>query len=268
MDAVSASEPVAAVRVTGRQGATVVIAIAGELDLASAPSVEAALEALSAEEPQRIVFDVAELTFLDSSGLAVLLGMAQRMPVSLRNANAVVQRIVTTTGLTEVLPIEPGPGSSASSTTPERLLLEVHEYPCTARSARDARQMVSTLLAWLSADTAGSVTAMVSELATNALVHARTSFELSVEVSGDRVVRVAVTDGGPGWPTMATPSATELHGRGLRMVELLSDAWGVHALGDRAGKTVWFEIRAAPDPQAGRAIRSQGSPAAATSSTG
>ena len=52
-------------RVTPMDGGT--LQLAGELDMASAPLLSAALEGLPVEG--RLSFDLAELTFLDSSGL-------------------------------------------------------------------------------------------------------------------------------------------------------------------------------------------------------
>lgn len=44
--------------------------------------------------------------------------------------------------------------------------------------------------------------------------------------------------------------ALETSGRGLQLVEALSEAWGARQQDDRAGKVVWFSLRAAPGPAA------------------
>jgi anti-sigma regulatory factor (Ser/Thr protein kinase) len=81
---------------------------------------------------------------------------------------------------------------------------------------------------------------MVSELATNALRHAETPFSVRVEqVPG--TVRVEVADGGEGQPAVRSPEPSEPSGRGLRIVESLSESWGVTAASG-AGKTVWFTV--------------------------
>ena len=81
----------------------------------------------------------------------------------------------------------------------------------------------------------------MSELATNAVRHARTPFEMAVTYDGD-VVRVEVEDGGPGLPhrVFADPRATS--GRGLALVATLSRGWGIQREG--RSKVVWFEVPA------------------------
>lgn len=54
------------------------LALAGELDLAGAPSLQREIESLPWPHLAELVFDLAELTFMDSSGLAVLIRASQR----------------------------------------------------------------------------------------------------------------------------------------------------------------------------------------------
>ena len=54
-----------------------------------------------------------------------------------------------------------------------------------------------------------------------------------------------MSDGGEGRPRLLSPSPRELSGRGLRIVEAMSDAWGVQPTS--TGKTVWFTL---PQPRA------------------
>lgn len=80
---------------------------------------------------------------------------------------------------------------------------------------------------------------MVSELATNAVKHARTGFSLVVEERDDGV-RIEVTDHGPGTPRKRSPSPQEPSGRGLLIVQALSDDWGI--VEEQHGKAVWLSI--------------------------
>ena len=93
---------------------------------------------------------------------------------------------------------------------------------------------------------------MVSELATNCIRHTGTEFELSIARSG-REIRVEVSDRARGVPTKRSPGLEEPTGRGLQIVELLSEDWGVE-LAPGGGKTVWFTV-AAPQPTAEGALR-------------
>ena len=90
---------------------------------------------------------------------------------------------------------------------------------------------------------------MLSELATNAVQHARTEFEVGIWVTPDgegRSVLVRVTDQAPGFPVPQDPPADAPHGRGLRIIESLAAGWGVEMEHDRPGKTVWFTARVGP----------------------
>jgi anti-sigma regulatory factor (Ser/Thr protein kinase) len=107
-----------------------------------------------------------------------------------------------------------------------------------ASSAREARSFVADALPDLDGlDT--RVALAVSEVASNAILHARTPFIVRVLVNPDRV-RVEVTDQDPHMPVRQDYSADSVTGRGLAIVEELSDRWG--ADGHEGDKTVWFEI--------------------------
>ena len=71
---------------------------------------------------------------------------------------------------------------------------------------------------------------MVSELATNGIRHGQTSFDLVIELTADEI-RVEVTDHGGGTPTMRFPGPDEPTGRGLQIVDMLSERWGVESRG-------------------------------------
>ena len=81
---------------------------------------------------------------------------------------------------------------------------------------------------------------LVTELTTNAVVHAHSPIRLTVEPLDDRV-RVEVRDDDPTHldpPEAPDPHATS--GRGLWLVSALACEWGIN--GNEHGKTVWFEV--------------------------
>jgi hypothetical protein len=78
---------------------------------------------------------------------------------------------------------------------------------------------------------------VVSELVTNAVLHARTTIELNVFV-GDDALRIEVSDQGRDRPQIWAHDGTS--GRGLPILEALVQSWGVLDLG--SGKTVWCEM--------------------------
>jgi anti-sigma regulatory factor (Ser/Thr protein kinase) len=111
--------------------------------------------------------------------------------------------------------------------------------PPEPRSAGAARRFVAAALG--SGDEVEELAVLlVSELASNAVLHARTSFELAVRVSADRL-RVEVIDGDPTMPSLKTYVAESVTGRGLHMIAASADRWGFESHPD--GKVVWFELR-------------------------
>lgn len=80
----------------------------------------------------------------------------------------------------------------------------------------------------------------VSELVTNAILHASTDVELSVTLGRQRV-RLAVRDQSSDLPTLERHTSTASTGRGLAMVIAMADAWGIDRH-DYRGKTVWCEL--------------------------
>jgi two-component sensor histidine kinase len=115
------------------------------------------------------------------------------------------------------------------------------------RSVAAARRFVEGELTGVPTDVQDAVLLMVSELATNALVHAESGFDVTVDRS-DRSVLVSVSDDGVGTPTVQSPGASEPHGRGIRIVNRLSDEWGIAPGTGSADhlKTVWFRVFVAP----------------------
>jgi anti-sigma regulatory factor (Ser/Thr protein kinase) len=80
---------------------------------------------------------------------------------------------------------------------------------------------------------------VVTELAANAVVHARSPFSVSIS-SGDSTIRILVRDRSLAAPAMQQDVPTRPSGRGLRLVTALSSRWGVDPTPD--GKVVWAEL--------------------------
>jgi len=121
------------------------------------------------------------------------------------------------------------------------------QFSAVDASVGAARTFVTGMMADAQADIQDSVALMVSELATNALVHASGGFAVSVERS-DGSMFVSISDRGEGTPVLQAPPSSEPHGRGLRIVDKLSDEWGISPPpgGGRRGKTVWFRLSLHP----------------------
>jgi anti-anti-sigma factor len=97
-------------------GGTACLALHGELDLASAPALESSLLEIEQQVPSRLVIDLGDLQFLDSTGLRLLLQANSRAEqrgseLVLRPGNAAVQRVFDVTGALDVLRFEDAAGS-------------------------------------------------------------------------------------------------------------------------------------------------------------
>lgn len=120
-------------------------------------------------------------------------------------------------------------------------MISSRSFPRRAESVPTARHFVAELISGTSKDIGERVAVMVSELATNAIQHGRTDFDVRVETN-DQSIRVEITDSGAGQPTVQSAGAEELSGRGLRIVDVLADSWGVQPSTTGAGKSVWFVV--------------------------
>ncbi len=120
------------------------------------------------------------------------------------------------------------------------------ELPPRGASVGDARALVRAALdeadarQWLD-----EAELAVSELVTNALVHAGTTIRVQVRVDGAGL-RVEVADSSPHLPVHRDYAPTSGTGRGLHLVDDVVDEWGVVLHNE--GKVVWFEIRSPTAP--------------------
>jgi PAS domain S-box-containing protein len=111
-----------------------------------------------------------------------------------------------------------------------------------ARSVGSARRLLQDAMSRSGADKDKHIDAAVlvlSEIVTNALVHAGTDVTVRVW-SGSAGTRVEVEDGGTHLPVRRRYARTAGTGRGLQLVDELADRWGVHRR--TSGKSVWFEV--------------------------
>jgi anti-sigma B factor antagonist len=85
-----------------------IVAVSGDLDISNAASLEAAVAPVVAQRPEQLIFDLSGLRFMDSAGIAVLVGAATQVnAVRLRDPSPIVRRVVEITGLSDTLHIEP-----------------------------------------------------------------------------------------------------------------------------------------------------------------
>jgi anti-sigma regulatory factor (Ser/Thr protein kinase) len=130
-------------------------------------------------------------------------------------------------------------GVVIASTFPEEVVTVIAPFPSDPSSVTDARHFVADALTEDGCPRATIETAelLVSELASNAVLHARSPFQISLS-RYDHSVTIAVTDGSDARPVRR--EVTETGGRGLHLVAALAKEWGVCSR--NGGKAVYFRL--------------------------
>src|ERR1044072_6002837 len=119
-------------------------------------------------------------------------------------------------------------------------------YPTHGAYVKTARDHVEKIARhWgLRESLVGDLRLLASELVTNAIMHAHVprGREIGVTLAlSPEAVRLEVRDAGDGNPATREPTPEDLNGRGLLLVDLLDDEWGV--ITQVVGKIVFAEIR-------------------------
>jgi anti-sigma regulatory factor (Ser/Thr protein kinase) len=116
---------------------------------------------------------------------------------------------------------------------------QARRFDCQPESVAGARQFVRDLLSEEPREIVEAAELMTSELATNSVRHADSDFELAILRSREEI-RVEVSDRGQGQPVPRSPTPQEQSGRGLQIVQALSENWGITP--SPGGKLVWFTL--------------------------
>ncbi len=119
------------------------------------------------------------------------------------------------------------------------------ELPGDLASPSRARRFVArTLEPVLGREDVETAMLVTSELVTNATLHAGSSCQLALHVDGP-VLFIRVSDADRRIPVRRPAISDQLStGRGLRLLEVLCERWGVDT--EQAGKTVWCRLRVSP----------------------
>ncbi|MCX5329732.1 MULTISPECIES: SpoIIE family protein phosphatase [unclassified Streptomyces] len=121
--------------------------------------------------------------------------------------------------------------------------LQQHVASGDPEALAEARHMIrAAVRAWGARDRADEIELVADELVTNALMHTEGSaiVTLRVMAGSDRRLRVEVEDSSSALPRRREAGESGVSGRGLLLVDLLTDVWGVEARG--GGKCVWCEF--------------------------
>lgn len=119
-------------------------------------------------------------------------------------------------------------------------------FRCDPESTRAARRFVLHAVGPVPSELRDTIAVMAGELVMNAVQHARTEFQVTVELTA-ATLRVEVTDSGGGRPAAGPmPPPGSRRGRGLPIVNSLADEWGVIPSPHSPGKGIWFQIAMPP----------------------
>jgi anti-sigma regulatory factor (Ser/Thr protein kinase) len=125
----------------------------------------------------------------------------------------------------------------------------VMQFPADRTAPSRARRFVAeTLRSWdVPRRVIDDAVLLVSELVTNALLHARSAPVVELDRLNGRI-RFVVCDDSPALPRRRRYARDAVTGRGIALVETLATQWGSEPTGE--GKRVWFEL----DADAARAV--------------
>ncbi|MGX1135007.1 PAS domain S-box-containing protein [Streptomyces glaucescens] len=121
--------------------------------------------------------------------------------------------------------------------------LQQHVAPGDPEALTGARHMIrAAVRAWGAGDRADDIELVADELITNALMHTEGAAIVTLRVlnGGERRLRVEVEDSSSALPRRREAGESGVSGRGLLLVDLLTEVWGVEARG--GGKCVWCEF--------------------------
>lgn len=95
-----------------REGDQATVRASGEIDLASSPELRRQLQALLDDGVRRISLDLGDVTFIDSSGLGVLVGVLKRVneagtdgALEIHGLDGPVRKVFEITGLHEIFDV-------------------------------------------------------------------------------------------------------------------------------------------------------------------
>lgn len=139
---------------------------------------------------------------------------------------------------TDLVPVASPPDTTAAELAVghacSRIYLPIPESVPAARHF-----VVDVLRSWGNDDLAGDAALIISELATNALSHAMSPFRAVLDRRGGGL-RIGVEDAADIPLERRMTSAEDTSGRGVAIIEALSERWGYSAV--PGGKVVWAEL--------------------------
>ncbi|MGA5305890.1 ATP-binding protein [Nucisporomicrobium flavum] len=228
----------------GAQGGLSVLTVDGTLTRTSSELLHAAATGLLRQGSGRLLVDLSGLMVADKDAIRVFAGIAAQallypdVLVMVCAPTAEVMRLLSVGVLDARLVFDSMVTARAAALAESPAMTE--DLLPISGAARQARNVITeACLLWDEPDLIGSAALVVSEMVTNAVVHAHTMMTMQVHLRPCHV-RIAVFDGS-GRPAAArAASVSGTGGRGLHLVEAVSEVWGSATLPE--GKVVWAAL--------------------------
>jgi anti-anti-sigma regulatory factor len=231
----------------------------GTLDAVNAADLRAALLDCIAEQPAGAVIDASALRLGDDVALTVLAAVARQTEdwpgtrIAIAGSSEIgvaAERL----GVARYLMMFPDRESAFTqlSSVPQPPIRRERIEP--DRNAPGlARSAVAEFCQGLGLRDHDAAQLVASELVTNAVIHARTTIDLTLRFLSP-VLHIAVRDRAGGMPRLTgIVDESAESGRGLVLVDALAARWG--SLLPHGGKVVWAQVRLpAPRPNGGQAL--------------
>src|SRR3954451_10265639 len=221
------------------------VRIDGELTFAAAPTVRSTLAKCASECPTAVIVDLAALDVADPALLVLFAAAARQatahwgVPLLLCCAGPeVARRVSVFRTFTEVYDSADSAIDALRGWAPR---WRHQRFPPVPTSAASARRLVAQACAeWGLSHLHDRATLIISELASNAIEHAATAFDVTASYT-TTYLRIAVQDGGPALPAGMTDSpkdpAAPPRGLGLSIVDATATRWNTTTIA--GGKIVW-----------------------------
>lgn len=102
-------------------GRTATVTVCGEVDFATASILSSQLDEVISQEPDRLIIDLSQMSFIDAAGLRVIIRARHALPpqcqLTLRSPGRMARTVIEVTGLIALCPIEEAgspPGQAAA----------------------------------------------------------------------------------------------------------------------------------------------------------
>jgi anti-anti-sigma factor len=231
-----------------------VVALAGQITVATAPQLQRALLKDLAEGPLAIICDLGGVDALDPVCATIFATVANhpasRWPATsllLCAAQPAVARVLGGLGARHSLPLYKTLQEALDAATdrPGYLRDELRLAPTPTAAAAARRFVRETLQSWRLAAADGELTeqaqVLAGELVTNAVVHAQTDMRLRLQLGGE-LLHITVRDFDERLPRLLPDDPQAEDGRGLRLVKWIAATWGAQQHPE-GGKVVWCTLR-------------------------